>query len=113
MSRYAIFDLDNCISNDEWRLPHIRFDLPDNVDEKWAKYHQLCGGDNAEKLHLVRAAQDRELKLAFVTMRPEAVRAATIQWLERKVTQGPYLLLMRPDGDHRPSVQLKRDAVQK
>lgn len=111
MSQYAIFDLDNCLSNDEWRIAHIRFNLPDNTDEKWDAYHQLCAGDNPANQRLVYSAVERGLRCAFITMRPESVREMTVEWIRKHLLTDPFMLCMRPDGDHRPSVELKREAA--
>lgn len=105
----AIFDLDNCVSNDEWRIPRIRFELPNECDEKWEAYHLLCGGDNPGNLEVLNRALKDGLVPAFVTMRPLRMWNATVDWIEKRLAlpRGAYHLYMRPDGDHTPSVQLK------
>lgn len=58
----------------------------------------------AGTLKLVRFAQARRVRVAFVTGRPAAVRASTLEQLSRAGFRGRFELRLRPDDDTRPSV---------
>jgi len=112
-TKLAIFDLDNCLANDEWRIPHIRFELDNKLDEKWDKYHSLCGNDVPANNEWLNGARARGLTPVFVTMRPVKYWDQTVEWIERRLglAPGTFALYMRPEGDHRGSVELKREIV--
>ncbi|MBB4663722.1 HAD family acid phosphatase [Conexibacter arvalis] len=55
-------------------------------------------------LKLFRYAQQRRVRVAFVTGRPEYVRTLTLQQLRRAGFRGRYQLLLRPSDDRRHSV---------
>lgn len=101
----AIIDLDNCVSDDAWRLPLIQHYHSKPNDRYWA-YHSKCDLDvhgNAKIIADLRA----NYHLLVFTSRPEAVRDKTEDWLQRHDI--PHdLLYMRPDSNHLPSVEMKR-----
>lgn len=110
----ALFDLDNCLANDAWRIPLIRWDLPKEAG-RYDAYHAACGRDPVYPVawELYRAAvRDGKLPI-FVTGRPERVREETVDWLKRNIVDAHKTLHieMRGDTDHRSSVHVKRDAV--
>ena len=102
MSRYIILDLDNCIADDEWRLPMIRWQHP-NVFMRFHDYHSLAAFDRVHNEHLFR---ERSELILILTSRPVFYRAATEEWLRRNHVPFKYLL-MRNNDDHRPSPALK------
>jgi hypothetical protein len=56
----------------------------------------------------MRLATDHEI--IFLTGRPERLRRQTVDWLTVHGLGG-HRLVMRPDGDHRPAAQVKRDLL--
>lgn len=98
--RLIILDLDNCISDDEWRIPLIDWTQRDPI-RRYAKYHAAAPADECGNRHLFegRAA-------AVFTARPECYRAQTATWLREKGVPVRHLF-MRPMRDHRPSRLLK------
>lgn len=103
----VIFDLDNCLSNDEHRLSLIDLSRPD-VDDRYEAYHELCHEDTPCNVQVFREAIVGIDEIAFFTSRPESARAKTMAWISRWFGVVQYWLLMRPTGDHQPSADLKR-----
>ena len=106
----VIVDLDNCISDDQWRHPLIRWDV-ENKFLRYHGYHMAIPGDPAANLHIVHT--ERPSEIAIVTSRPVAYRWLTTMWLEyHKIEYG--LLVMRERGDEGlPSPEIKRKALGK
>lgn len=107
--KYAIFDLDNCISADAWRIPRINWHTA-SPDLRYAGYHAACGQDemgNADTFFEVI----RTHTPIFFTARPTDVREQTLKWLTDVVGVEDPILFMRNKGDHRHSVQLKREQL--
>lgn len=100
---YTIFDLDNCISNDGWRIPFIDWHHDDPA-VRYHRYHLLSAFDELENASLLPSGDDH---LVIFTARPKAYAASTQEWLRRKGLD-PVALFMRPAGDHAHSLDLKR-----
>jgi hypothetical protein len=103
-----ILDIDNCISNDGWRIRYIDWDL--KHDARWQRYHERAGYDFPKNRHLVREKHPTEFVL-FLTGRPESQREYTERWLEKNyLPKGrEYKLMMRRERDVGiGSVELKR-----
>lgn len=102
---YIILDLDNCISNDEWRIPHIRWKESD-LELRYQKYHALSPFDDVGNPDLIVMARNPIHTAIIFTARPETQRDATEEWLRRKNI--PWAMLsMRGNGRHYPSAELK------
>lgn len=105
-----IFDLDNCIAGDEWRIPFIKWDEEDKF-KRYHSYHQLSPWDfyrNSFKVN--QAVEDLHCDIAIFTARPEHYRAMTEHWLQ--VNKIPFKhLFMRPENCELHSLQLKRDML--
>lgn len=102
----VIVDLDNCIADDAWRIPHIRWQKKD-LFERYHNYHLLAGWDQCWHQQLIEPARARRERLVVFTARPTAYAAITEEWLRRNNV--PFAaLIMRNNDDHRPSVDLKR-----
>lgn len=100
-----ILDLDNCISDDGWRINKILRSKNDKL-EKYHIYHSLCGFDQCKNEMLFRHQQD----IIVLTGRPIMYRPMTEHWLQlNKIF--PKVLLMRNNYDFRSSVDLKRSMV--
>lgn len=95
-----ILDLDNCISDDEWRIPSINWQKKDPT-ARYHDYHALAPFDTIHNYHLWVGQ-----RCIIFTARPVAFRAPTVEWLRRCGVQFEFLL-MRNDNDHRPSCDLK------
>lgn len=96
-----ILDLDNCISDDAWRIPKIRWQQTDPM-RRYHDYHLLAGFDKLANKHLLSP----DLPLVIFTARPVMYRAITEEWLERNGI-AIYALLMRNDNDHRSGPDVK------
>lgn len=127
IQRLLIWDIDNCISNDEHRMdylpnvfrlyhghrdpnaaPHTPAELI--TDKDFHEYHVRCPMDPFENYDiffdsLVGAVP----RLIFVTAMPQAYKSLRWWWLDYHIgaRNQRFEILMRPDGDHRPSAELK------
>lgn len=99
-----ILDIDNCISNDEWRIGCIEWDA--HGFARYHRYHSLAPWDECMQSRLFRGKD-----CAVITARPEFYRHITFEWLRRAGVTILHLL-MRGNEDHRPSVEVKRDRLQ-
>lgn len=108
MTRWAIFDLDNCLADDEWRIGRIAWQHTD-LDRRYHDYHSLAPFDapGARGLRTVQWCRDAGARIAVFTARPVLYRAATAEWLARVAGFEPDALLMRNAADRRHSVELK------
>lgn len=96
-----ILDLDNCISNDAWRIPRISWNHQ-NPTRRYHDYHMLAAFDEPGNVELFKGRSD----ILIFTARPVMIRAMTEEWLKR-VGVDYEVLIMRNDNDHLPSVDLK------
>lgn len=103
----TILDLDNCIADDAWRIPHIDWTQQD-PDRRYAKYHALCAFDAAANADLWADAPPRSCLI--ITARPESVRCQTEEWL-RRAGVPVRDVLMRQTGDRRVSTELKAELM--
>lgn len=102
----AIIDLDNCIANDQWRLPLIDLSHP-QPNDRYSQYHSKCHLDRCENKHVLEQLRQQGYELIVFTSRPDSVRIKTSQWLKRHgISYGA--LHMRPNYCHLPSVEMKR-----
>lgn len=101
--RYVILDLDNCIADDEWRLPAIEWEHTDFF-QRFHEYHLHAAKDRLCNSHLFSASPP----LVIITGRPFAYWKLTVRWLQRHLI--PYVgLYMRPNnGCHLPAPDVKR-----
>jgi hypothetical protein len=111
----VLLDLDNCIANDAWRVPFIRWELEDH-DERYHIYHALAYYDEPDtewlqNLPLGMNVNMQEARVFVLTARPLRYRAATLSWLEKHLSMPVEALLMRNNGDHRHSAALKTEQL--
>lgn len=107
----VIFDLDGCISDDEWRLNKIQ---PDTHPDRWGVYHSLLSKDRplAVGLDKLNDSIDNGCVIAFVTARPERWRAETAAWLRDNVPKlSEYSLWMRESHQDGVSAVILKSAV--
>lgn len=105
-----IFDIDGTIADCSHRLEHIKKDNPD-----WDTFYSLCVNDKPIDYvcHLMRVLA-RNFEIVFVTGRSEKFRKHTVEWLKSQFGSFvDYCLFMRPDGDHRPDYELKKEIYKK
>lgn len=107
---YAIFDLDNTIADDAWRIKNIDWSK-DHPFERYHAYHTLSAFDRLGNKHLLDALTS-DTQIVVFTARPEFYSAVTLEWLERK-NVNYEVLLMRPNDDHAPSLELKKRQLYK
>lgn len=101
----AVIDLDNCISDDAWRmhLCELHHTAP---NDRYHKYHAQCEGDLYRNSWIVRELARKYKALFVFTSRPEEVRFKTQRWLNRwRVPVNG--IIMRPTDNHEPSTVLK------
>jgi hypothetical protein len=106
---FAIWDLDNCLSDDGWRIRYVEWHKP--IETRWNSYHRMCFRDepgNHEEFGKTAAAG---LAPMFITGRPESARALTMAWLSCHFDIRSPMLLMRANDDHRPSVDVKLELL--
>lgn len=96
-----ILDLDNCISNDEWRITSINWQQTDPF-RRYHDYHMLSGFDEVGNRDLLNGTSD----IVIFTARPVHYRALTIEWLRRNKIDFKHLL-MRNNDDHCHSKEMK------
>lgn len=100
--RFIILDLDNCIANDAWRIPLIRWDKTD-LTERYDDYHAASYLDEPGNQHLYRGTG---LQCAIFTARSDIYMDQTAEWLTVNGVPWRYLI-MRKEGDRLPSPELK------
>jgi hypothetical protein len=99
----TILDLDNCISDDAWRIPTIDWEQQD-LDVRYLQYHALSAFDAVGNRELFAGLEP--LSCLILTARPIHLFLQTVEWLRR--AEVPVLgLMMRPSGDHTPSAKMK------
>lgn len=110
----VIFDLDNCLSNDGWRIPRINWQK--KGDERYHDYHLLAPFDKPDIV--TKAILESHIvvgdRIIFCTARPVLYAAATSHWigsnlLDRRACK--FDLLMRNNGDTRTSPEVKFEMV--
>lgn len=98
----VILDLDNCISNDLWRIPHIQMQHSD-LTRRYHDYHSLSAFDEVGNHDLFETPH----KIAILTGRPAHYKTQTIVWLVNNHIAFDHLI-MRNNEDHSPSAVLKQ-----
>lgn len=101
-----IFDCDNCISNDQWRLCYIDWEA-DNAVDRYHEYHLRAAYDSCVNASIIEGYPG---EIIFFTAMPEYYAPIREGWFRRqgfKYTKCYY----RRDEDHRHSVDVKRDML--
>lgn len=109
MIKRIIIDMDGCLCNDKHRRHYAKLasKLPlDSMDQNdlYNKYHSLLSEDKPYPVIMGKFVN--KYYTIICTARPEKYKAETIIWLKKKGIKYDQLL-MRPDGDLRPSPELK------
>ena len=103
---YAVLDVDGVLADVGHRLHHLEGPRKD-----WRAFFAAAGADPPLTTGLALAHElADEHELAYLTGRPEGLRAVTQRWLGRHgLPAGP--LWMRRRGDFRPAREMKLDAL--
>lgn len=105
-----IFDLDGTIANIQHRVHLLSTDSP----TRWNKFYDACDKDTpndpvVRTMHML-LAQGAEIWV--FSGRSDRVQRKTILWLMQNTLLPPStiydILVMRPEGDHRPDDELKQ-----
>jgi len=108
--KFAIWDLDNCLSDDRARIPLI--DWPQtNPEERYGVYHAACFDDPVGNFAVFARYLDAGHVPVFLTARPARRRTETLAWIAARLNCREPILMMRNNGDNRPSVELKREML--
>lgn len=107
--QFTIWDLDNCLSDDAARLRLINWAAPE-PEARYAPYHAHCGTDPVGNLNVFHAVSQLG-RPVFFTARPERYRLPTTAWVRCELDIEQPVILMRANGDHRCSVDVKRDML--
>ena len=108
-SQFAIWDLDNCLSDDRGRIRLIDWSQ-DNPDLRYNPYHAGCANDRCHNLDVFTTISQLA-RPVFFTSRPEAVRAETTRWIRCELDLQQPIIIMRPEKDHTPSLALKTEML--
>lgn len=103
MSKVVIWDLDNCLADDLWRVPLIDWHL--RGDERYARYGENCDQDTLHNLDKFEFMCKLGTPVV-ITGRTELLRAPTLRWTAQ-LGINPRNVLMRPLGVRTPAAQLK------
>lgn len=107
--RVIFLDIDGVLANCGHRLKYIRGEKKD-----YKKFYQEVSKDTPinEREFTANLAKSYKGEIVFVTGRPERAGIDTKQWL-RKHYDLPenFTILMRKEGDHRKSPEVKADLV--
>ena len=70
-----VFDMDNCISDDEWRISKINLEGRTPF-ERYHHYHSLAGFDRLQNRWLIESYSEEEI--VIITSRPEQIGRAHV-----------------------------------
>jgi hypothetical protein len=99
----SLWDLDNCLSDDKWRVNKIDWHLEGN--ERYTRYDAEMGKDNVAHVGEWRLITQMSMPV-FITGRRERWRQITRKWVSERLPVLRYgrlqwlhdpLILMRPD----------------
>lgn len=113
MREVVIVDIDGVVADSRHRNHHLEVEHERDVD--WRAWEQDIPFDTpiAPMVDLVDALRKAGKRIVFSTSRNSTCYEATFDWLHfNKVGQLGELVLMRRDGDIRPSAEVKREHVQ-
>ena len=120
-SKVVILDLDNCISDDGWRIPFIDWSKGD-PHARFHVYHSLALQDRpnvhwvTDQVHRRLRALDLDpadvsIRYFILTARYLRYREITELWVKKNFPYPVEAILMRNDDDARPSVEVKRQQL--
>jgi hypothetical protein len=99
---WAVFDIDGVVADVAHRVGHLAASPPD-----WEAFFAGAARDTPLRQGLAVVAEVIDThEVAWLTGRPERIRAVTTDWLQAQGLPADRLY-MRPDGDDRPASVLK------
>jgi hypothetical protein len=102
-----VFDVDGVLSDASARQHHL--EGPGRRD--WQSFFEAAKDDALiDEISALTEVIDAHLVVVLLTARPTQIDQLTLEWLERHDVRWD-LLVMRPEGDRRPSPDAKRMAV--
>lgn len=105
MTAITILDLDNCISDDTWRMPMIS-EGDQNPRTRYEAYHAACMYDDSANPHAWKYIPN----CVIITTRPIYFLRETERWLMAKGVQFSAIF-MRHVGDFRESAIIKMECA--
>ena len=103
-----IVDLDNCISDDKWRIPLIHHDAANDF-LKYHAYHMAIPGDPLANVEILKGYLNNQIIIS--TSRPITYKWLTLDWLDYHHIRYAQIY-MRPKDDYTStSVEIKRKAL--
>jgi FMN phosphatase YigB (HAD superfamily) len=105
----VLVDVDGTLADVRHRLHHIR----EGRKKNWKAFFEGMDRDTpiASTVAWVQALA-RHYDIIIITGRPEEYRERTIAWLKKNDI--PFTdVFMRPNGDHRPDYEVKKEALQR
>ncbi len=102
--KFIIIDLDNCISDDAWRIQHINWQK--HGDARYHDYHSLAPFDVIGNRGTIRHARSIGQQIVIFTARPVHYAAATRHWLHIHCVNFKHIFF-RNNGDARHSPVIK------
>lgn len=109
MSQFTIFDCDNVLADDAWRIPLIRWNTQ-AMDLRYHSYHLASAYDAPGNRQLLRTLRSEDV-IIFTAM-PEQYRTLRQLWFNHN-RLGYNRIYMRPATDHSHSAQVKCNMLHK
>lgn len=107
-----IFDIDGTLSDPSHRIHHI-----ESKPKNWDAFYEACDADMiiASVAFIAHLLMSKSYPIAFLTGRPESVRAKTVNWLMKYhlYDASTTPLYMRAVGDKRQDFIVKSELIQK
>ena len=107
MSQFTIFDHDNVIGDDAWRIPLIRWDLSD-MNARYHAYHLASAFDVPGNKLMLKNLRAEDV-IIFTAM-PEEYRTLRHLWLNHNRIP-VNRIYMRRAGNHAHSADVKREML--
>lgn len=108
MKDVIVFDLDGTLG----LMTEERLGFLERRD--WDNFYKLCGTDipNIPIIGIYKALWRSGKHIKIVTGRSDIVKDKTLKWLDRNgICVSYWDLHMRPHGDHRKDIELKKELV--
>ena len=106
-AKAIIVDIDSTIANNDHRQKHL------TGKKDWDKFFDACEQDKpiTASISMVQALEKKDLKIVFISGRPENYKEKTENWLKKHVGLKKYELLMRPNKNFNDVVEIKRNLL--
>lgn len=103
----VFMDIDGVLADIEHRLHYLK---EKNYDKFYAP-EELAKDEAIHRGRTLLADLSMVHVVVLVTGRPERTRASTLMWLREHIYVGVSSILMRKDGDYRPSDIVKTELI--